>query len=386
MSNKRVVGFLRVAPALLALGPVLCQAQPAHKVHAFEFTGVVDSTNGFNSFGGFPAINNHGEMAFRAVREGSGEGIFRAGQALDKLTAIADGSAGLGPFGDDVAVNPDGVVVFSATTGANSRVIYKGDGILKTLIVDSIASGLSRIGLGAPSINAAGKVAFSAMLAQRGLPGAVFSGDGGPLVTVTSTSATGFSGFGNAAVNDQGKIVFSARLRDGSQGVFTIYGALADIVDTNRNPQIDTFGDPVINAAGTVADVAFLLPQDAPQLFTATARGFTPRNNPSNPAFTNAEHPSLNNSGAVAFSAIPVFAGDGGPTGIFLEVSGGASLIPVVRPGDKLFGSIVDHVDLGRFALNDRFQLAFSYTLTDGRSGLAIASYNGEREEENQSH
>ena len=66
--------------------------------------------------------------------------------------------------------------------------------------------------------------------------------------------------------------------------------------------------------------------------------------------------------------------------GIFLEVSGGESLIPVIRPGDRLFGSTVDHVDLGRFALNDRFQMAFSYALTDGRSGIAIASFNGERE------
>ena len=47
---------------------------------------------------------------------------------------------------------------------------------------------------------------------------------------------------------------------------------------------------------------------------------------------------------------------------------------------DKLFGSTVDHVDLGRFALNDRFQMAFSYTLMDGRSGIAIASFNGEKE------
>ena len=42
-------------------------------------------------------------------------------------------------------------------------------------------------------------------------------------------------------------------------------------------------------------------------------------------------------------------------------------------------------VDLGRFALNDRFQMAFSYTLTDGRSGVAIAAFNGEREQEDDS-
>jgi len=51
----------------------------------------------------------------------------------------------------------------------------------------------------------------------------------------------------------------------------------------------------------------------------------------------------------------------------------------VIRPGDPLFGSTVTQVNLGRFALNDRFQMAFEYTLTDGRSGIAVASFNGER-------
>jgi hypothetical protein len=46
---------------------------------------------------------------------------------------------------------------------------------------------------------------------------------------------------------------------------------------------------------------------------------------------------------------------------------------------ETLFGYTVTQIDLGRFALNDRFQMAFSYTLTDGRSGIAIASFNGER-------
>ena len=37
-------------------------------------------------------------------------------------------------------------------------------------------------------------------------------------------------------------------------------------------------------------------------------------------------------------------------------------------------------VDLGRFALNERFQMAFFYTLADGRSGVGIASFDGEDE------
>jgi hypothetical protein len=85
-----------------------------------------------------------------------------------------------------------------------------------------------------------------------------------------------------------------------------------------------------------------------PGSFTATPRGFTPRNDPANPAFTNSEHPSLNNRGAVAFDAFPISAGVNSPTAIYLEVSGGQSLIPVVKPGDPLFGSTVAAVNLGR--------------------------------------
>jgi hypothetical protein len=46
----------------------------------------------------------------------------------------------------------------------------------------------------------------------------------------------------------------------------------------------------------------------------------------------------------------------------------------VIQTGDALFGSSVTNVDLGRFALNDCFQLAFEYTLQDGRTGIAVAS------------
>jgi hypothetical protein len=372
--------------AALTLAPALCQEPPrSGKKYDIEFTNMVDSTKGFAAFESFPAINNHGDVAFTANQNGVGPGVFRVREPLEQVTAIASALDGLTFFADSVAVNSSGVVAFAATTSTNSLAIFKGDGKSRTLIADSTVNGLVKLGLGAPSINAAGTVAFSALLAQHGSPGAVFTGTGGPLRTVASTDGGSFTSFENVAINDAGTVVFPANLKDGTIGVFTFSDALAGIVDTKSHPEIDFFGDPVINNSGTIADDTGLLPFDAPEIFTATARGFTPRNNPANPSFKALEHPSLNNRNAIAFSAIPSFLGDTSPTGIFLEVSGGQSLIPVVRPGDKLFGSTVDHVDLGRFALNDRFQMAFSYTLTDGRSGIAIASFNGEKEGEDQS-
>jgi hypothetical protein len=247
------------------------------KNYTFEFTRKVDTTQGFSSFGNFPAINNHGEVVFTATRNAVGAGVFRLHDSVENADTIASIGDGLSLFGDDVALNPSGVVAFDATTTTGSRAIFKGDGASRILIADSTANGLSKIGIGSPSINADGIVAFSSLLAQRGSPGAVFTGTGGPLSTVASTAATGFAGFGNVAINASGTVVFPATLGDGSRGVFTIGTTLIDVVDTNRHSEIDSFGDPVINDAGTVADVAFVLPLDAPEIFTGNARAITPR-------------------------------------------------------------------------------------------------------------
>jgi hypothetical protein len=238
---------------------------------------------------------------------------------------------------------------------------------------------LLRLGVGSPAINAAGTVAFSSVRTDLGSPSSVFTGNGGPLTAVVTTSRTGFGSFGNVGINDAGKIVFSANLSNGVQGIFTAPGTPVDIVDTTTHPEFGAFGDPVINNAGTIADVAFFFSSIGLEIITGNAKGITPRNDPANPPFTNSEHPSLNNHGAVAFYAFPI-SGTTDPTGIFLEVSGGRSLIPVIKPGDALFGSTVQSVDLGRFALNDRFELVFQYSLNDGRSGIAIASFHGEKE------
>jgi len=378
--RKRGVGA--VALAILASVSGFSQGNPqGGKQNNIEFIKVVDSTQGFSAFKSFPAINNYGEVAFVGVRSGDEE-VFRVRAEGQNLTPVTSSKDGLFSFGNDVVINANGVVAFDAITASNSHAIFKSDGITKSLIADSAANGLVGIFMGSPSINKDGTVAFFSVRAERGSPSSIFTGNGGPLTTVAKTTPAGFSGFTNVAINDPGTIAFQGFRTDGSVGIFTLRGNQVDVVDTNTHPEFFSFGDPVINNAGTIADVAFLNAGPI-EIISGNTRGLTLRTDPqAAPFLTNSEHPSINNSGALAFYAFPNIPGDGGATGIFLEVSGGHSLIPVIKPGDNLFGSTVVGVDLGRFALNDGFQMVFSYNLSDGRSGIAIASFNGENEED----
>jgi hypothetical protein len=370
--------------ALLTSIPAFSQtSERAAKKYQFEFVKVVDSTQGFSSFQTFPAINNHSEVTFVAIRSHYGEGVFRARAERETVTTIASSLDGLTLFGGDVAMNTSGVVAFSATTASGSRAIFKGDGNSRTLIADSVRDQLIKIFIGSPSINAFGTVAFASPHTGIGFPASVFVGNGGPLTAIASTSTPGFRTFQNVAINDSGTVVIEGGRTDGSSDMFTVQGnVLTDLVNTDQHPEFFGFGDLVINYAGTIADFAYL--STTTEIITANTRGITPRNDPATPTLANSEHPSINNQGAVAFQALPNAPGDGTLAGIFIEVSGGHSLIPVIAPGDPLFGSTVVKATLGRFALNDRFQMAFSYVLADGRSGVAIASFDGEREGEDQ--
>ncbi|MGY6277897.1 DUF7453 family protein [Methylomonas sp. MgM2] len=372
----RLVSRTCVAAILFTANAGLASAESASK-HDFEFINVADSTQGFSNFEPFPAINNKSAVAFVATRSDTGQSVFRSRNG--KVDAIASEQDGLDFFGNAPAINARGVVAFSARTNSNSRAIFTGDGRSIKLIADSKIKSLFSIGIGSPSINASGTVAFSAVLTENGRAAgsSIFIGQDGDLSTVLNTSASDFVAFRNVGINDAGKIVFSGTRSNGNDGIFTVRDRLRTIVDTSTDPEFMEFGDPVINNRGTIADVAYL--SDGVEIITGNAGAVTAANGAGDPAFTNAEHPSINNHGAVAFYAFPL-SDPNDPTGIFLKMPEGNALIPIIQPGDSLFGSTVIAVDLGRFALNDRFEAVFQYALTDGRTGIAIAAFHGEKE------
>jgi hypothetical protein len=349
-----------------------------------NFVNVADSTQGFSGLSRFPAINNRSEVAFVANRSDCGQGVFRWEEGRIK-TIVSNGN--LNSFGDDVAINSAGVVGYDASlvSTANDRAIFISNGSWTRLIVDANQQGFLGNFMGSPSINASGSVAFFAF--RKNFSEAVFTGNSGALTTVADTTNGTFSGFQNAAINNFGQVAFPATREDGSQGLF-IATPIDDQETDDAKPEAPwtiravtdpqnplfadpfaTFGDPAINDAGFVADVGFLSSQNI-EIFTGNARSVTARTDPNSSFFTSSEHPSVNNRGVVAFFANEL----SGRVGIFVELSGGASPVAIIETGDTLFGSIVTGLDLGRFALNDRDQVAFHYDLRDGRSGVAIFS------------
>lgn len=363
---------------VLALFAGQAFAQTAQKTQV-EFVNVADSTQGLGQFSQFPAINHRGVVAFVAKQGVTEQSVFKW-EGSD-LTAIATTTgSSFTFFTDDVVINNSGVVGFRATlnTGGRAAGIFTSDGFTTRTIINSTAQGLPGPGIGSPSINSSGTVAFEAF--RNGFRSSIiFTGDGETLTQVLDSLNSSFGSFGVVAINDAGEIVFRAQRTDRNEGIFVMKpqpvepetnagvsagtARVIELADTS-NTDFGGFGDPVINNSGTVADFAEV--GAGLEIISGNSRGIIAR---TDPVFADLEHPSINERGAVAFSALEA----DGSVGMFVELTGGASPFAVLQSGDPLFGSTVTAVSVGRFAFNNDLQLAFEYELADGRSGIAVA-------------
>jgi hypothetical protein len=354
------------------------------------FANIADSvtTNG-GVFGLFdaPSLNAGGTVAFRAFVPRSDFGIFAntAGSATaatvaDSLTLTRLG--GFSGFGD-LSINDSGVVAFNAgLNGGGSGIFTNTAGSPEAAIIaDSNYPSVLFRTLGNPSINAGGIVAFRA----GGERGGLFTNTAGNLIPATvadtnSTNGGAFSGFGGiASINAAGTVAFRGNLDAGGQGIFTNTAGsftatlIADTGATNGTA-FSSFGNPSINASGAVAFSASLNGGNQ-GVFTNLGGSLTPTliadsTNTNNGAFSFFGGASINAGGTVAFLATL----DAGGTGIFAALSGSSTPLTVVQTGDALFGSTVDSLDFSRGGLNDGNVLAFSYILADGRRGVAVAN------------
>src|SRR5437899_3233014 len=141
-TRTSAVKFLNLAAMLLlALFANQTFAETPQKTH-INFVNVADSTQGLSGFSQFPAINNHGAVAFIATQPGIGQGVFKW-EHRDLRTIASTSGSSFTFFGDDVVINATGVVGFLAglNTGGRATGIFTSDGLaIKTIVNTSDAS------------------------------------------------------------------------------------------------------------------------------------------------------------------------------------------------------------------------------------------------------
>jgi hypothetical protein len=347
---------------LIAAGLSALCAFSSAAATSYTFTDIADTAGPFGRFGVYPSINAAGTVAFEADLTNGQLGVFtgRGGP----VTTIAETGVGspFGSFGFPV-INQRGTVAFVAGTSAGTGIFTATRGAV-TPVVDNILPPFE--GFADPSLNRAGTSAFVAELKTGELQ--VLKGTGPPFTVVADNRGT-IDGFVNngTSINARGTVAFSARFKVGGAGVFTGRGGnLTAIADTDGI--FSGFGQdfPKINNQGKVAFVGDLKSGDQ-GVFLGTGKTLTTIAD-TREGFSLFVNTDINNRGTVAFSGFL----DAGGEGIFT----GADLTAdrVIGTGDVLDGATVIRLGggagLSRIDLNDRGQLVFGATLSDGREGI----------------
>jgi hypothetical protein len=189
----------------------------------------------------------------------------------------------------------------------------------------------------------------------------------GTVATVAMRKSS-VSPFGSGAIDRRGAVTFRAYLKDGSYAIVTNDRGRITTVVQAQQPGLDNFGPVVVNNRGAVA-------------FSATERDAA--GGEVNGVYIVSEGQvsrvaevgsiirlplSINDSASIAFLA----GINGSPLGIFTGAD--PENEKVIAVGDLLFGSIATAVTMGYAALNESGQVAFHYSLEDGRTGIAVAT------------
>jgi hypothetical protein len=370
------------------------------KASTMSFRKIADTTTpvpnrpsqNFLFFDHPPAISG-GTVAFQA--RNSRQGIYRgSGGALTKIVADGDPVPGTATvFGSGfshAAISGSKVAFQSAYPGGNG--VFVGSGGPLTVIAkngDAAPSG-GTFDVFANSVSISGDVvAFHArtstgdtgIFAGSG-PGPttkiVMEGEPAPLGTFTTFFAPAISG---------NQVAFHGRYRDdigsGGDGIFRGSGGdLTPIAKSGDNVPGEpswtifwSFKDPAISG-NTVAFIGDY--NDGSGVFVGSGGALTAIALTGKPTpwgtFTGFDGPAVSGS-TVAFRGR--YTGGTGGTAIFMFSDG--ILAPVIKTGDPLFGSTVNglasNTSFGVFGLDagGSFNLAFQYSLADGRDGVAMA-------------
>jgi hypothetical protein len=332
---------------------------------AVSITGESAPGTGGGSYlamGGFPALNDAGELSFMAVVSGgtSSSGIF------------ADTGAGA-----------DVPVVVAGQTAPST-----GGGTFEGTLAD----------LNRHALNAAGAVAFIDTVSGGTAASGVFLHSGGShsAVSLAGDSAPGtgagvYGEFESPALSDSGDVVFPALVTGGSAsgGLFVdaagVDSALVLVGDTAPGTGGGTFADflvPEVNASGVVVFLSNVSGSTATGGIFRHADGSVDAVVVENDAApgtgggtyaTLTSLAALNEFGDIVFSA--AIAGGTTDAGLFRFDAATGQIAPVALFGESAPGSGgATFAQFGYVDVNDPGQIAFQATLSDGNSGLFLAS------------
>jgi len=332
---------------------------------AVSLSGDAAADTGGGSYlvpGGFPALNEAGELSFMAAVSGgtASSGIFVAAAAAADIAAVVAGQAapdtGGGSFDGSLSslnrhgLNDAGAVVFADTvsggTASSGVFLASGGGHAAVALAGESApdtGGGVYDDFGAPAVDASGSVVFPAIVAGGTTAGGLFKASAGvdSLLahvgdTAPGTAGGGFADFLFPELNASGTVVFLSDVTGGSAtgGIFRIESGVPSAVVVEHDAAPGTGG-------GTFASITGLA--------------------------------ALNDAGDVAFSA--VVTGGASEAGVFQFVAATGQIVPVVLFGEAAPDSGgASFAQFGAVDVNDAGQVALQATLSDGNTGIFLAT------------
>ncbi len=343
----------------------------------YRFTKIADASGYISRNFHYAAINSSGAVAFTE----SANGIIKIVNLADggRIVALDHQNAppGFGWMSDYVSINDSGSVAYAKSTGPAQwpnpapGAIFVRNGEQLITVAENSSGPFSGID-DRPSINNSGLVSFRGTL--RDGQNGIFRYDGGSIATIIESADT-FTRFGHTFIDDEGTVAFRALFAT-ERGFYSGDGGMVAPIATISHGIRGLIRDHYsINAHGVVAFVLENASYDV-GIYIAKDGVLTPIAHTSGPFswFGSSEEglgyntsPAINSRGGVAFLA----GLHRGAIGIY---SGGDPVAQkVIETGDQLFGSVVETLNF-HGALNDRGQVAFTYSLANDIEGLAVAT------------
>ena len=328
----------------------------------YTFTNIADTTGPFSAFLGL-SLNNSGTVSFTAPLDGGGSGVYRSDGVV--TTTIADDT---GPFTTFLYsdINDAGQVAYRAESMFGPG-IFRGDGLSTTTIAyQSELPFVSQEFLedGQMRMNNAGTVAFFAhgQVGTSTIIDSVFVSSGGNVSFISDPSEYRAAG---QQINNLGTVAFNFQLFAGAgRGIRLGNGGTSSLVIDHTGPY-SSFGVPGLNDENIVSVAAqhdsggwYALRIDAGAVDVVAG------------PYVSAHEVGINNAGEVAFLAELT-------AGMRRILTGPDSVADkVIANGDALYGSTVTIPQQATTidGPNESGQIAFHYSLADGRSGIALAT------------